>query len=61
MLPVGATNKIDKQTLRAQRWETSDPLFWRAPRTDDYVPFTSTDAAALRAEFEHNNRANLLH
>ena len=34
-LPVGATNKIDKRPLRTERWEASDPLFWRAPRTRD--------------------------
>jgi fatty-acyl-CoA synthase len=59
-LPVGATNKIDKRPLRTERWETSDPLFWRAPRTDTYEPFTAADADALRAEFAANDRANLL-
>ncbi len=59
-LPVGATDKIDKRPLRAERWESSDPLFWRAPRTDTYEPFTPADADALRAEFEGNQRANLL-
>jgi len=59
-LPVGATNKIDKRPLRAERWETNDPLFRRAPRGDTYAPFTPADADALRAEFEANSRANLL-
>ncbi len=59
-LPVGATNKIDKRSLRAERWETTDPLFWRAPRTEAYARFTAADADALRAEFEDNDRANLL-
>ncbi len=60
-LPVGATNKIDKRPLRAERWETTDRLYWRAPRTETYVPFTAADVSALRAEFDENNRANLLH
>jgi fatty-acyl-CoA synthase len=60
-LPVGATNKIDKRPLRAERWETTDPVFWRAPRTESYVRFTEADATSLRAEFEQNDRANLLH
>ena len=60
VLPVGATDKIDKRPLRAERWETTDPLFWRAPRTDTYVSFTPTDAAELRVEFDANDRANLL-
>jgi fatty-acyl-CoA synthase len=59
-LPVGATNKIDKRSLRAERWETTDPVYWRAPRTESYEPFTAADAEALRAEFEANGRANLL-
>jgi fatty-acyl-CoA synthase len=59
-LPVGATNKIDKRPLRAERWETTDPLYWRAPRTETYEPFTAADAEALRAEFEANDRDNLL-
>ena len=59
-LPVGATNKLDKRPLRAERWETTDPLYWRAPRAETYVPFTAHDRAALRAEFDDNNRANLL-
>ena len=59
-LPVGATNKIDKRPLRSERWETPDPLFWRPPRAGTYGPFTAADAAALRTEFEHNGRANLL-
>jgi len=59
-LPVGATNKIDKRPLRTQRWETTDPLFWRAPRAETYRPFTAADAEALRAEFDNNGRANLL-
>ena len=59
-LPVGATNKIDKRPLRAERWDTTDPLFWRAPRTETYVPFRPADAGDLRAEFEANDRANLL-
>jgi fatty-acyl-CoA synthase len=59
-LPVGATNKIDKRPLRAERWETTDRLYWRPPRTETYEPFTATDADALRAEFEANDRANLL-
>jgi fatty-acyl-CoA synthase len=59
-LPVGATNKLDKRPLRATRWETTDPVYWRPPRAGAYARFTSEDAAALRAEFEANDRANLL-
>jgi fatty-acyl-CoA synthase len=59
-LPVGATNKLDKRPLRAERWETSDPVYWRKPRAESYERFTAADAAELRAEFVANQRANLL-
>lgn len=39
-LPVGATNKVDKRPLKAQRWYTDDPIFWRPDRGGPYRPFT---------------------
>ena len=60
-LPVGATDKVDKRPLKAERWQTTDPLFWRAPRTETYEPFSPADAAALQAEFDVNDRSHLLH
>jgi fatty-acyl-CoA synthase len=60
VLPVGATNKIDKRPLRADRWETTDAVYWRKPRAESYDRFTSIDADELRAEFVANQRANLL-
>ncbi len=59
-LPVGATNKLDKRPLRDERWDTADPIFWRAPRTETYELLTRADVEALAAEFDHNDRANLL-
>jgi hypothetical protein len=59
-LPVGATNKIDKWPLRAERWETSDPVYWRKPRAESYERMRAEDAEQLRAEFAANQRANLL-
>ena len=43
-IPVGATNKIDRRTLRSERWYTNDPMFWRpsaSPATDPSRPRTS--------------------
>ena len=59
-LPVTATDKINKQPLRAQRWDTDDPIWHRVGRSDEFVPMTADDVAALRAEFVANGRANLL-
>jgi fatty-acyl-CoA synthase len=59
-LPVGATNKLDKRPLRAERWEAADPVYWRRPRSDTDERVTAGDADARRAEFVANQRANLL-
>ena len=59
-LPVTGTDKIDKQPLRAARWDTTDPIWQRVDRSDEYVPFTDADRTALAAEFEANGRQNLL-
>ena len=55
-LPVGATNKVDKRPLRAARWYTDDPLYWRADRRGPYRPFTSDDREALQARFLEHGR-----
>ena len=59
-IPLTGTNKIDKKPLRAQRWETTDPVWWRPARATTYQLMTPDDAAALRAEFTANERDNLL-
>ncbi len=59
-LPVTATNKVDKKPLRAEGWETSDPMWHRTGRGDAYVPFGPSDRIGLRDEFAANGRADLL-
>jgi len=59
-IPLTGTNKVDKKPLKAQRWDTTDPIWWRPERADAYRPFTADDAAALRAEFTANERDNIL-
>jgi fatty-acyl-CoA synthase len=59
-LPVTATDKVDKRPLRAERWNTDDPIWHRVGRTDTYVPLTSDEVARLHAEFEANGRSDLL-
>jgi fatty-acyl-CoA synthase len=59
-IPLTGTNKIDKKPLKAQRWDTTDAIWWRPERSDRYRPFTADDAAALRAEFATNERLNIL-
>jgi len=55
-LPVGATNKIDKKPLRAGRWYTDDPLFWRSEPGGAYRSFTAADREALEARFQEHGR-----
>ena len=59
-LPVGATNKIDKRPLRAERWYTSDPIYWRPGADPTYRMFTADDLAALEARFQEFGRADSL-
>jgi fatty-acyl-CoA synthase len=59
-LPVTATGKLDRKPLRAERWETADPVWWRPDRSPDYRPLTRGDVAALAQEFGEAGRASLL-
>jgi fatty-acyl-CoA synthase len=59
-LPLTGTNKVDKKPLRADRWETSDPVWWRPPRDDTYRLLTDAEVDALRAEFVANRRDHVL-
>jgi fatty-acyl-CoA synthase len=56
VLPVGATNKIDKRPLRSERWWTDDPVWWRPNRNDPYRPFTADDRDALEERFAAHGR-----
>jgi fatty-acyl-CoA synthase len=59
-LPVGATNKVDKRTLRAERWYTDDPVYWRPPGELTYRRFNAADLAALEARFREHGRADAI-
>ena len=58
-LPVTATDKIDKQPLRRDRWRTTDSIWHRPVREARYLPFGADDLDALRQEFIDNGRINL--
>jgi fatty-acyl-CoA synthase len=59
-LPVGATNKIDKRPLRAERWYTNDPVYWRPTSELTYRRFDADDLAALEARFREFGRADAI-
>lgn len=59
-LPVGATNKVDKRPLRAERWYTDDVLYWRPEPMREYTAFTAADLSALEARFRDFGRADAI-
>ncbi len=48
-LPVTATSKVLVRVLRVERWNSADPVWWRAGRNVDapYRPLSPDDAAEL--------------
>jgi len=60
VLPVGATNKIDKRPLRAERWYTDDPVYWRPTNELQYRRFDAGDLAALEARFREFGRGDAI-
>jgi fatty-acyl-CoA synthase len=60
-LPLTATGKITKASLRAEGWSCSDPVFWSPERGElRYRLLTEADRRALRAQFEDHGRSHLL-
>jgi fatty-acyl-CoA synthase len=59
-IPLTGTGKVDKKPLRAERWVSSDPIWWRPGRDLHYVEFSPADAASLQATFAENGREHLL-
>jgi len=60
-LPLTATGKITKASLRAEGWSCSDPVFWSPERGElRYRLLTEEDRRALRAQFEDHGRSHLL-
>jgi fatty-acyl-CoA synthase len=59
-LPVTATDKIDKRPLRTEGWGTTDPVWQRVGRDDQYVPLTSTDVERMIEAFAANGRSALI-
>jgi fatty-acyl-CoA synthase len=59
-IPLTATGKVDRNPLRAERWRTPDPLWWRPAAGEAYRPFTADDADALEAAFVEAGRGGML-
>jgi fatty-acyl-CoA synthase len=59
-LPVTETSKVLKRVLRRERWETTDPVWWRSDKQGPYERMSAEDVQALRAEFERRGRVEVL-
>ncbi len=59
-LPLTATRKIDRKPLRADRWLTEDPVWWRPTAGDPYRLLTDADVAALHDAFDDAGRGGVL-
>ncbi len=60
-LPLTATGKVTKASLRDVGWQCADPVFWSPQRGElRYRPLTDDDRRALRAQFADHGRTQLL-
>ena len=55
-LPLTETSKIIKRQLRAQRWECSDPVYFRPKKGEPLRRLTPDDVESIRAEFAARDR-----
>jgi fatty-acyl-CoA synthase len=59
-IPLTATGKVDRQPLRAERWNPVVGIWWRPDRRDDYRPLTADDVTDLRQAFADAGREGML-
>jgi fatty-acyl-CoA synthase len=59
-LPLGESGKPQKRLLRRERWECTDPVWWRPARPLVYRALTPEDVAALRQAFASRGRLAVL-
>ena len=59
-LPVTATSKIVKRQLRIDRWECTDPVWWRRERAAALRPMNADDIATIRRDFDAHGRVHAL-
>jgi fatty-acyl-CoA synthase len=59
-LPVTPTSKVLKRVLRRERWECSDPVWWRPTASEKYRRMTADDSTGLRDAFTARGRLRSL-
>jgi hypothetical protein len=47
-LPITATTKVLKQTLRPAAWMTDDPVFFRTTKSGPFTQLSDADRVELR-------------
>ncbi|GMU77806.1 MAG: acyl-CoA synthetase [Acidimicrobiia bacterium] len=55
-MPVTESQKPIKRQLRRERWDTAEPVFWRAEKGAPLRRMTDDDRAALHEAFERHGR-----
>ena len=58
--PVTATGKVDRKPLRAERWDTGDPIWWRPAKERGYRRLDREDVEALADSFRAAGRGAVL-
>lgn len=59
-LPMTETQKVLKRELRRDRWEASDPVYWRPRKGDGLQLMTPADRTELDGRFAARDRLDLL-
>ncbi|MEY2398548.1 MAG: steroid-22-oyl-CoA synthetase [Actinomycetota bacterium] len=59
-IPVTATGKVDRNPLRKQRWDTTEPVWWKPTAKEPFRVLTDADAKTLREQFAEHRREDVL-
>jgi fatty-acyl-CoA synthase len=59
-LPLTGTGKLDRKALRADRWQTADPVWWRHGRELGYRRLSGDERQGIEQEFDASGRRHLL-
>jgi hypothetical protein len=59
-MPLTATGTVDRKPLRAERWTTPDPVWWRPARDEGFRRLTEADVASLHEGFASAGRSAVL-
>ncbi|HUR79038.1 MAG TPA: AMP-binding protein [Acidimicrobiales bacterium] len=58
-IPLTATGKVDRNPLRREKWNTTDPLWWRRDPKGPFCFWDSVDPTEFGSQFERSGRGAL--